>query len=97
MEVHRWSTITGVFRLKMLILGETLIINHLSSGGSLYVQYATLSINLQPQNTSRHPNPQPINIRNIQSNLIIMAALKSPSHSEKNDGKFTEIGPITAY
>ena len=97
MEVDRWSTNIGVFKLKKLILRDSSVVNHLSSGGCLYVQYAALSINLQPQNTSRNPNPQPINLRNIQSNPIIKAALKSPSHSEKNDGKFTEIGPITDY
>ena len=94
MRVDTWSTNPGIFKL---ILRDSSVVNHWSSGGCLYFQSAALSINLQPQNTSRHPNPQPINIRNIQSNLIITATLKSPSHSEKNDGKFTEIGPITVY
>ena len=48
MEVDTWSTNPGIFKLKKLILRDSSVVNHLSSGGCLYVQYANLSINLQP-------------------------------------------------
>ena len=43
------------------------------------------------------PQPQQVNIRNIQSNLMNTLVMKTRPHSEKNDTKYMKIRPVEAF